>query len=91
MENINKPVLQKREGVVSASLFEREQKNKKGESFVSQNISLQISYLKDEKWIQNNITIVKGNLDNTIKVLSDLKAEMEAKASTSRNNLGDLR
>lgn len=69
------PVYQAREGLVSASLFEREQAGTKG-NFTSQSVALNISFVRDGDFEQRNITIIKNNLDKVIRVLQDIKEHM---------------
>ena len=71
-----KPILQKRNGLVSASLFEREVNGTRGK-FLSKSIALNISYLKDDEFQQRSITITKKNLDKVIEVLYGIKAELQ--------------
>ncbi len=71
------PIEKFRAGLVSAAVFEREAEGPTG-PFKSHSIALQTSYKKDGKFVNNSLTIVKGNLDNTIKVLSEARDAIAA-------------
>lgn len=63
-----------RQGLVSAAVFEREQQGPNGE-FMSRSVALQIGYKnKEGDFVNNSLTVVKGNIDNVIAVLQDAKA-----------------
>ena len=66
-----------RAGLVSAAIFERDAEGPNG-SFKSQSIALQTSYKKDGKFVNNSLTIVKGNLANTIQVLTEAQKSLAA-------------
>ncbi len=66
-----------RAGLVSAAIFEREVKGPNG-PFKSQSVALQTSYKKDGEFVNNSLTIVKGNLANAIKVLTQAHEKLAA-------------
>ncbi len=70
-----KPTKTIRAGLVKAAIFERDAQGSKG-PFKSQSVALQISYEKDGKFINNDLTIVKKNLGQTIKVLQEAATEL---------------
>lgn len=74
---MTKPIKQKRIGLVSASLFEREVEGQNG-PFKSQSVALNISYPKGNGFEQNSITIIKKNLMPVIKVLQEIAGETPA-------------
>ena len=67
---MTQPIEKIKAGLVSAAIFERDVQGKDGK-FKSQSIALQQSYKKDGEFVNNNLTIVKKNLANTIKVLRE--------------------
>jgi len=69
-----------RAGLVSAAIFEREVEGPNG-TFKSQSIALQTSYKKDGEFVNKNLTIISGNLDNAIKVLTEARDSITAAAS----------
>ena len=71
------PIEKFRAGLVSAAIFEREVEGPLG-PFKSQSIALQVSYKKDDEFVNNNLTIVKGNLANAIKVLTQAHEKLAA-------------
>ena len=66
-----------RAGLVSAAIFERDAEGPNG-PFKSQSIALQTSYKKDGEFVNNSLTIVKGNLSNAIKVLTEARDAIAA-------------
>ncbi len=64
-----------RAGLVKAAIFERDAQGKNG-PFKSQSVALQISYEKDGKFVNNDLTIVKKNLGKTIQVLQEAATEL---------------
>ena len=74
------PIEKFRAGLVSAAVFEREAKGPDG-PFKSQSIALQTSYKKDGEFVNNSLTIVMKNLDNAIKVLTQARDAIVAKAA----------
>ena len=70
-----KPTNEFRAGLTKAAIFEREVQGKNGD-FVSASIALQQGYQKDGEWQNRNLTIVKKNLANTIKVLQSAAVEL---------------
>ena len=82
----NKPVKEFRDGVVKASIFEREVVNKKKETFISKSVSLQVSYKdKSDEWVNKSLTITKKDLNKVRNVLE--KASVELGTSTSSPSL----
>ncbi len=69
-----------RAGLVSAAVFERDVEGPNG-PFKSQSIALQTSYKKDGEFVNNSLTIVTGNLDNAIKVLTQARDSIVTAAS----------
>ncbi len=76
MKNMQ-PIEKFRAGLVSAAIFEREIQGQNG-PFKSQSIVLQTSYKKDGEFVNNSLTIVKKNLDNTIRVLIQAQEKLTA-------------
>ena len=68
-----KPIEKFRSGLVQASVFQRMVENQDGGEFESQSVSLQISYKKDEEWINNRITVVRKNIMSVIDVLQQVE------------------
>lgn len=71
-----------RKGLVQASLFERQASGPKGD-FTSQSVALQISYKKGNEFVNNNITIVKKNLNNVIAALTEMQEYFDSEAPAS--------
>lgn len=74
----NKPLKQIREGVVKASIFEREVQASQGK-FISKSIALQIGFKnKDGQWENRNLTVIEQNLPKVISVLNKVAGELDA-------------
>jgi len=63
-KNKNKPIRQLRSGNRSVSVFDGE----KGKSFV-----LQISYKKDDQWINKFLSIYENEIDSVIAMLKAIR------------------
>ncbi len=73
-----KPTKEFREGAVKSAIFEKEIEGNRGR-FTSVSVSLQIGYTdRNGKWQNSQISIMKKDLDNVIKVLHDAKSAIEA-------------
>jgi len=69
----NKPVKEFGASTVKAAVFERSViTNNAKKSFISKSVCLQVSYLdKEGNWHNNKMSIVRGDLDKVINVLTD--------------------